>query len=101
MTPDERGWEHWNTQEFLQWVIHNHAENKKNLQVGKGDDDNDCDALQCLLDTLERERINGGCIPFIQLDDLRSMGVSFGEGIELLKHIQDLQTFCKDVKAFS
>ena len=92
LTPDERGWERWSTRKFLQWVTYNHLEKKKHFQIGKSDNDNDNDGdeLQCLLDLLEGERINGESIPFIQLDDLRSMGVSFGQGIVLLKQIQDL-----------
>jgi len=48
------------------------------------------DELQSLVEILDLERISGGSIPFIQLDDLRSMGISYGEAIHLMNEMGDL-----------
>ena len=86
--PDERGWEHWSTQKFLQWVIFTHASKPSINSNSQAVDD--ADELQVLLDVLEEERMTGESIPFLQLDDLRAMGISFGEAIGLLTQIQCL-----------
>jgi len=104
MKPDERGWEQWSTRQFLQWVICTYTEqsnsnsNSNSVSTNAGDSSGGnhngacfgVDELQSLVEILDLERISGGSIPFIQLDDLRSMGISYGEAIHLMNEMGDL-----------
>ena len=94
--PNERGWEHWNNSQCIQWTTYNYLDryNDANMKTNTRVDDDTISIIQeefqCLINAFESERINGQSIPYLSLEHLRSMGISFGVAIEVLKGIQDL-----------
>ena len=94
--PNERGWEHWNNSQCVQWTTYNYLDryNDANMKTNTRVDDANISIIQeefqCLINAFESERINGQSIPYLSLEHLRSMGISFGVTIEVLKDIQDL-----------
>ena len=92
MKPDERSWEQWSTNQVLQWVsciytsehssVHA-SKHSSNIKLGDGD-------LDDILDIVSRERIYGPCLPALNMNDLRSFGMSYGEAMVLLCGISEL-----------
>ncbi|GFH53227.1 predicted protein [Chaetoceros tenuissimus] len=92
MKPDERSWEQWSTNQVLQWIsciytsenssVHA-SRHSSNIKLGDGD-------LDDILDIVSRERIHGACLPALNMNDLRSFGMSYGEAMVLLCEISEL-----------
>eukprot|EP01083_Nonionella_stella_P108028 313633_1 len=66
---DERNWERWNTHQFLNWTKH------KYIEINNGDE-LDEDDLGNLLMTIQSQRINGSSIPYLGIQEFRSMATS-------------------------
>lgn len=103
--PEERCWEDWSTDQFLQWVLSlfkdggdgNHSTSRQhslgpsfdNSKAGETTDESDGNVLD-ILDILSSEKINGACLPFVRLDQLRSFGIAYGEAVTLIKGMKAL-----------
>ena len=115
---DKKKWEHWSTEEFLSWVVsiyriemhqrrrghgHGHGHGSGANQISYGDtshtdmdmDNNttttmdESDIIE-IVAILSQEKIHGGCIPFLQLNHLRSFGISYGAAVIMIKGMEEL-----------
>ncbi len=81
LKPDERNWEYWSTPQFIEWVKYNFRDRC---------DDVDGDTMDHLLEAIRSQRIQGATLAHLEVEDLRCIGLSFGDSMMLFHDICDL-----------
>ncbi len=84
LKPDERNWEYWSTSQFMNWVKYNFRERCDDHHV------DDVDTIDHLLEVIMSQRIQGATLPHLGVDELRSIGLSYGDSVMLFRDICDL-----------